>query len=134
MLEIDVVQSTDGVLYIFHDGAEKRLLKQPENIKTMDSAIIESFTYINSNYKKINYKVERLEDVLADSRGDALINIDRAWDIWPSCRNVGSIRDAYQIILKGPVVKEQLDYLDRYPTKNTCSCLSSIPWRKSKLF
>ena len=115
MLEIDVASSTDGVLYVIHDGAEPRLLKQASNIKTMDSAFIDSLTYINSNYTKINYKVERLEDVLAAFQGDVLINIDRAWDIWPALLNT---LDKYnvmnQILLKGPVVKEQLEFL------NTC--------------
>ncbi|MEK8132605.1 glycerophosphodiester phosphodiesterase family protein [Paenibacillus filicis] len=118
MLEIDVFQSTDGTLYLFHDGAEKRLLQESDNIKTMNSEKIESLTYFNRDYVQTLSKVERLEDVLAYFKGDVLINIDRAWDIWPSLLNMLDRYDmANQIILKGPAVKEQLEFLDQYETK-----------------
>lgn len=118
MLEIDVCQSTDGILYLFHDGAEKRLLQQLDNIKTMDSEKIESLTYFNKDYTRIKYMVERLEDTLTYFKGDTLINIDRAWDIWPDLlKMLDKYNMSNQVILKGPVVKEQLHFLDNYETK-----------------
>ncbi|PUA40705.1 glycerophosphodiester phosphodiesterase [Paenibacillus elgii] len=118
MLEVDVCQSTDGIMYLFHDGAEPRLLKQSDNIKTMDSEKIESLTYYNRDYTKIDYKVERLDDLLSTFKGDTLINIDRAWDIWPALlKTLDKYEVSNQILLKGPVVKEQLEFLDQYETK-----------------
>lgn len=118
IVEVDVIKSTDGVLYTFHDGEEKRLLNETDNIKTMDSATIDSLSYINGIGHKINYKVERLEAVLTALKGEVLINLDRAWGIWS---DVLPVLDKYamsnQIILKSPVVKESLEFLDSYDNK-----------------
>ncbi|MDF2722308.1 MAG: hypothetical protein K0Q59_1983 [Paenibacillus sp.] len=119
LIEADVVKSTDGVFYTFHDGQEKKLFHEPDNIKTMDSAKIDSLCYFNSNYLKNTYKAERLGDVLSFAEGkDILINIDRAWGIWPELL---SFLDKYeviqQILLKSPVKQELLEFLNAYPQK-----------------
>jgi glycerophosphoryl diester phosphodiesterase len=118
MLEVDVIKSTDGVLYTFHDGQEKRLLNESDNIKTMDSAKIDSLKFRNAIGHVSNYKVERLTDVLTAFKGDVLINIDRAWDIWPELLPaLDQHQMMEQILLKGPVIQEQLEYLNDYPSK-----------------
>ncbi|MGG3309927.1 glycerophosphodiester phosphodiesterase family protein [Paenibacillus lautus] len=118
MLEVDVVKSTDGKLYTFHDGQERKLLHRTENIKTMSSQEIESLTYFNSIYHQTSYKVETLKDVLSYFKGDTLINIDRGWDIWPEVLELLDQSDMTdQILLKGPVTEEHLQFLNDYPTK-----------------
>lgn len=119
LIEADVVKSTDGVFYTFHDGQEKMLFHEPDNIKTMDSAKIDSLPYFNSNYLQNTYKAERLENVLSFAEGkDILINIDRAWGIWPELL---SFLDKYeviqQILLKSPVKPALLEFLNAYPQK-----------------
>ncbi|MFK9094370.1 glycerophosphodiester phosphodiesterase family protein [Bacillus salipaludis] len=118
ILEIDVIKSTDGVLYVFHDGQEKRLLNENDNIKTLASTKIEGLTYLNAIGHKTSYKVERLDDILEAYKGEVLINIDRAWDIWLELLPKLDQHDMVnQIILKGPVVREQLEFLNSYKTK-----------------
>ena len=118
VLEIDVVKSTDGKLYTFHDGQERKLLFRTENVKTMNAEEIESFHYYNSNCLKTNYKIELLEDVLSFFKGDVLMNIDRGWEIWPELLQTLDRYDmADQILLKGPVKNQYLQFLDEYPTK-----------------
>jgi glycerophosphoryl diester phosphodiesterase len=118
ILEIDIIRSTDGMFYIFHDGTEKRLLGEDRNIKTMDSNKIESLYYRNNNGQVINLKVEKLEDVLHTFRGDILFNLDRSWEFWDTLL---PFLDQYnmkeQILLKSPVQKEWLDILDAHPEK-----------------
>ena len=65
ILEIDVVRSSDGKFYLFHDGNERRLLGQEKNIREMDSAFIESLNYRNNIGQVVNYKVEKLENALS---------------------------------------------------------------------
>lgn len=118
VLEIDVVKSTDGKLYTFHDGQERKLLFRTENVKTMNAKEIESFYYYNSNCLKTNHKIELLEDVLSFFKGDVLMNIDRGWEIWPELLQTLDQYDmADQILLKGPVKHQYLQFLDAYPTK-----------------
>ncbi len=119
IIELDVIQSTDGLFYIFHDGMEDKLFHEHDNIKTMDSARIQNLEYVNSNYQRVNYKADRLEDVLACFEGQTvMINIDRAWDYWTELLPVlDQFQVARQILLKGPVIKEQLAFLNDYGTK-----------------
>lgn len=118
ILEIDVIKSVDGILYTFHDGQEEKLLHRSENIKTMYSAEIENLNFINSNYLRTSYKVERLENVLSYFKGEILINIDRAWDIWPELlETLDKHNMQKQILLKSPVLKESLHFLNQYETK-----------------
>lgn len=118
ILEIDIIRSTDGRFYLFHDGNEKRLLGQNRNIKTMDSNEIESLFYYNNIGHVVSFKVDKLEDVLNTFKGDILINIDRSWEYWDTLL---PFLDQYQmkeqILLKSPVNKSYLDLLDSHPVK-----------------
>ncbi len=113
IIEADVIISTDGVLYTFHDGNELRLCNETTNIKQMSFAVIDKLKYFRTAYK-----VERLESVFRYFKGDTLINIDRAWDYWPEVlKLVDQYEMADQIILKSRVKNELLSYLETCSTK-----------------
>jgi glycerophosphoryl diester phosphodiesterase len=118
IVEIDVSKSTDGVFYVFHDGAEMRLLDESVNIKSMDSGKIESLRYINGIGEKTKYKVERLVDVLSYIKGNVLVNLDRSWDYWPDLLPVLDKEDMLnQILLKSPVKDKVLKVLNEHENK-----------------
>lgn len=118
IVEIDVSKSTDGVFYLFHDGAERRLLDESMNIKTMDSKKINSLCYINGIGEKTKYKVERLVDVLSYLKGDVLVNIDRSWDYWSDLLPLLDKQDMLnQILLKSPVKDKLLTILNEHENK-----------------
>jgi hypothetical protein len=118
ILEIDIIRSTDGKFYVFHDGNEKRLLGQDRNIKTMDSNEIDSLHYRNNIGHVVSFKVEKLEDVLNTFKGDILLNIDRSWEYWDTLLPfLDQFKMEEQIILKSPVQKSYLDLLDTHPVK-----------------
>ncbi|MGE8205453.1 glycerophosphodiester phosphodiesterase family protein [Heyndrickxia sp. NPDC080065] len=118
ILEIDIIRSTDGKFYLFHDGNEKRLLGQNRNIKTMDSNEIDSLYYRNNIGHVVNFKVEKLEDVLTTFKGDILINLDRSWEYWETLLPfLDQFHMEEQILLKSPVNKSYLDLLDIHPVK-----------------
>jgi len=113
IIEADVILSTDGVLYTFHDGNELRLCNESTNIKKLSSASIDKLKYFDTDYK-----VERFESVLQYFKGDTLFNVDRAWDYWPEVLNLVDRYDmADQIILKSHVREELLSYLEAHSTK-----------------
>ncbi|QGQ48405.1 glycerophosphodiester phosphodiesterase family protein [Metabacillus sediminilitoris] len=118
ILEIDIIRSTDGKFYIFHDGNEKRLLGLDRNIKTMDSSEIDSCNYRNNNGTVVNVKVEKLEDVLNAFKGDILINLDRSWEYWDTLLPfLDQFNMEDQILLKSPVQKSWLNVLDAHQVK-----------------
>lgn len=118
ILEVDIIRSTDGKFYLFHDGNEKRLLGQERNIKTMDSNEIDSLSYRNNIGHVVDFKVEKLEDVLNTFKGELLLNLDRSWEYWDTFLPFLDQFDMQdQIILKSPVDPLYLDLLDAYPVK-----------------
>lgn len=113
IIESDVILSTDGVLYTFHDGNELRLCNETTNIKKLSSKEIDELSYFDTKYK-----VERFESVLSYFKGDTLFNIDRAWEYWPEVLKLVDQYDmADQIILKSKVEKGLLEYLEAHSTK-----------------
>ncbi|KKI91856.1 hypothetical protein WQ54_12540 [Bacillus sp. SA1-12] len=119
ILEIDVVRSSDGKFYIFHDGNERRLLGQEKNIREMDSVFIESLNYRNIGGHVVNYKVEKLDNALTTLKGTGmLLNLDRSWDDWNTLLPFLDQFDmADQIILKSPVNQSCLSILEQHPIK-----------------
>lgn len=119
LLEVDAARSADGVLYAFHDGGEPRLLNEPDNITTMDSARVDRLPCYNSLFKPTDTRLARLEQILAYFKGSGtLLNIDRAWDFWPELL---AMLDKYemmnQVVLKGHVTQETLELFDRHSNK-----------------
>ncbi|WP_028389958.1 glycerophosphodiester phosphodiesterase family protein [Bacillus cihuensis] len=119
ILEIDVVRSIDGKFYVFHDGNERRLLGQEQNIREMDSAFIESLNYRNNIGQVVNYQVEKLEHVLTSLKGSGmLLNLDRSWSDWDTLLPFLDQFDmADQIILKSPVEQSYLAILEQHSVK-----------------
>lgn len=119
MIEVDVVRSTDGKYYAFHDGNEYRLLKKRKNIREMSSKEIESLIYYCPIGEAIEYKVEKLETILEYFKGkDVLINIDRAWDYF---EDLLKFFDSYnmekQLVFKSVPKKEFLDIFTNHSVK-----------------
>jgi glycerophosphoryl diester phosphodiesterase len=111
IIEIDVIRTTDGKFYTFHDGFEQYLLGSPGSIIEMSSAEVENLRYINPNGQAIREKVNKLEDMLEHFKGRCLINIDRSWNYWDSLLPYLAHHNMFdQIILKS---KPEKDFLKR---------------------
>ena len=119
MFELDVSKSTDGVLYAFHDGGEKRMLGISENIETLSSGQINELTYYNTIGEPSGVHLDTLESVIACFKNGELYNVDRAWDKLPETLNViGKFPWAVkQALVKSPVREKILEYLNEYPQK-----------------
>ena len=83
MVECDVNRTVDGVLYSFHDGWERDLLHAEKSIKQMSSAEVDAHLPYNTTHQQNKHPIERLRDILDWFPADKLLNIDRAWDIFP---------------------------------------------------
>ena len=74
--------STDGQFYTFYNGMEPAVLGIEQDIRTLSSAEIEALSCFNSNGRRINQKVEKLDHILEHLKMRCLINIDRSWFYW----------------------------------------------------
>ena len=112
IVEIDSIMSTDGVLYVYHDGGEKRSFGIEQNIKTLSSKEIEELEYLNCLGEKTGQKVIKLEDLLLKLKGKCFINLDRSWDyledVFPLIKKLG-MED--QIIIKTHPTDKAFNFL-----------------------
>ncbi|WP_427018735.1 glycerophosphodiester phosphodiesterase family protein [Pseudarthrobacter sp. P1] len=117
MVEIDVVESTDGEFFLFHDGYESMHFGLRENIRTMDSAQIRGLQYRWAASGSEPYGVATLAEVLS-AHPEALFNVDRSWWFWP---RLLPYLDRFQTpgakVLKSPVTEEYLGLLAAHGVK-----------------
>lgn len=119
IFECDLIESTDGVLYTFHDGTEPWNFGINENIKRFSSEEIDTFIIRNSDMQFSDYHVEKFEDVLKFFCHGELFNIDRAESILPS---VAKVLEKYPDSIKQAIIKtspseKNLEFFENYPMK-----------------
>lgn len=113
IIEVDVIMSTDGDFYAFHNGMERVVIGVNKDIRTMSTKEIESYSCINVDGIKINQKIEKLDNVLEHLKGKCLINIDRSWFYWNETIKILEKHNmADQIILKSHEDKKLLKSLE----------------------
>ena len=118
LLECDLSMSTDGTLYLFHDGEEQRLLGEKSNITTMHSAQIDALEYKNSIDLPSGVHVQRLKELLERFSGTKqLFNMDRCWSYMPQVMQAlrQYPKTVGQAILKTPVKPEYLQFFIHAP-------------------
>ncbi|MFP1603814.1 glycerophosphodiester phosphodiesterase family protein [Microbacterium sp. 2216-1] len=81
LVEIDVVESTDGDFFAYHDGYERQHFGIERNLQTLSTAEIERLAYPHRSVAPLA-RVERLETIL-QQMPDIALNIDRSWRYWP---------------------------------------------------
>lgn len=128
IIEVDVFQSTDGILYTFHTGEEMGMFGESFSIRNLSSKEINSLCYLNSIHERTGQKVCLFCDVLKAFKRRCYINVDRGWFDWEKV--IDTIVDANmedQIILKSPPQKELLEILQaKAPTLMYMPILHSV--------
>lgn len=123
MVETDVVSTTDGVLYSFHDGNEAAVLGVTPIIKTLSSMQVDMIFPINTTRSQCSRKLNRLSEILEHFTDGTLINIDRAWDIFPQLLKLLDAYEhaKYQVVIKAPLHSKMgdapLKVLSEHPVK-----------------
>lgn len=113
IIEVDVIMSTDGDFYAFHNGMEKVVIGVDRDIRTMSTKEIENYSCLNVDGIKINQKIEKLDNVLEHLKGRCLINIDRSWFYWnETIKALEKHNMSDQIILKSHEDKKLLKSLE----------------------
>jgi len=113
IIEVDVIQTTDGDFFAFHNGQEPGLIGTDRDIRTMSTTEVEQLRFFNGMQTQIAEPVNRLDDILEHFKGRCLINIDRSWFYWRDVIQLLNRHQMYdQIILKSHPVKEELEVLE----------------------
>ncbi|MFE4540490.1 glycerophosphodiester phosphodiesterase family protein [Streptomyces scopuliridis] len=115
MVEFDVIGSSDGTFFVFHDGTEPHAFDREDDIRALGSAEIRALRYRWSSHAA---GLSELAEVLARFRGETLFNVDRSWWYWDQLLPFADRFDmAGQLVLKSPADRQWLDKLRRHPVK-----------------
>jgi len=103
IVEMDVCATTDGDLFVLHDGMEPAVLGQQQSIIHMRTEEVRKLRYLNKNNIRIDHAIHTFDEVLEHLKGRCLINIDRGWGSWESIfKTVMRHNMADQILFKSP--------------------------------
>ncbi|MBV1780234.1 glycerophosphodiester phosphodiesterase family protein [Paeniglutamicibacter sp. ABSL32-1] len=117
MVEIDVVESTDGDFFLFHDGYEAMHFGIAENIRTLSTAQILELAYKWCSHPGEPLRVAGVEEVLR-AHPRTLFNVDRSWGSWPRLLPfLDRLPEPGRLLFKSPVEAELLDTLAAHPVK-----------------
>ena len=114
VIELDVSQSADGELFVFHPGMEPVYLGCDRLLSQMSTAEIERLRFKNADGNVTQYGISRLEEALRLLKGRCLVNIDKFWDnIIPVTAMVRRLSMQDQVLVKTGPVKEQIDCIEK---------------------
>lgn len=117
IVETDIICSTDGDYFLFHDGMEDQHFGLKSDIKKLSTADLNQLTYQwHADPSQLRYGLEPLDSL--SSFPDTIFNIDRSWNYWPEF--LGTLADlnmTNQLLLKSHVGQDELKALSEAPTK-----------------
>lgn len=118
VVEIDIIQSRDGVFYAFHDGYEFEQLGVKANILELTAAQIDALSYVYADRPGRTVRVAPVLDLLAHFAGETLFNLDRSWHWWPTLLPaLDELAMESQLLLKCPASDTvSVDVLREHPT------------------
>ncbi|MEM1217925.1 MAG: glycerophosphodiester phosphodiesterase family protein [Bacteroidota bacterium] len=76
ILEMDVVQSSDGVLYLMHDNSLDRTTNGTGKVSDQPWSYVETLKLIDNDGAATNFEVPTLMETLAWGRGKAILSLD----------------------------------------------------------
>jgi glycerophosphoryl diester phosphodiesterase len=82
IIEMDVIKSADGRMFIFHPKQEKNHLNLDICLTDMTTQEIRDVRYVNFDRNITEYGIPDLDETLEFLKGRCLINLDHGWEGW----------------------------------------------------
>ncbi len=79
MLEVDVSNTLDNQLVLFHPGMEIQHLNTPVYIPLLNYSSVKKLRYVNMDNTPTQFKVANFDDFLEQFKDRCFINIDKFW-------------------------------------------------------
>lgn len=84
IVEIDVAQSLDGELFVFHPGMEFPHLRSEKPLSALTAEEIRQLRFVNQDGTVTACGISPLDEVLELLKGRCLVNIDKFWTAMPA--------------------------------------------------
>ena len=115
LVELDVAESADGKLFVFHPGMEKPHLGIDTPLCEMTAKEIEKLRFLNFDDHPTSYKILTLEEAFSFLKGKTYINVDKFWrDIEGISHLIRRLGIEDQVIVKTPARDEFLEPMARF--------------------
>ncbi|MFI6779840.1 glycerophosphodiester phosphodiesterase family protein [Micromonospora sp. NPDC050276] len=115
MVEIDIIKSTDGDFFLFHDGCERQAFDRDIDIRELSTEEIRTLRY---RWIRHEATVTGLDTLLERLGSGVLLNVDRSWWYWDDLLPFADrFNMTGQLVFKSPVEEEWLERLRRHPVK-----------------
>lgn len=117
IVETDILRSTDGDYFLFHDGMEEQHFGLKSDIRQLSTAEMSQLSYQwHADPSKLRYGLEPLDSL--SSFSDTIFNIDRSWNYWPEFLDTLADLDmTNHLLLKSHVGQDELKSLAESPTR-----------------
>ncbi len=115
IIELDVAESADGGLFVFHPGMEKPHLGIDTPLSSLSSEEIQKLRFLNFDDHPTSYPILTLEEALTFLKDKAFINVDKFWrDIEGISRLIRKVGVEDQVIVKTPARDEFIEPMQRF--------------------
>lgn len=113
MVELDVSNTADGELFVFHPGMEPVFLHSKRYLKEMTAEEARKLVYVNGDGTPTEKKLTTFDAMLEHLKDRCYINVDKFWDnVEPITRAIRRHGMAEQILVKtgpNPAVADWLE-------------------------
>ena len=113
ILEMDLFQSRDGEIFIFHTGKEPFQIDRHIDITKLTSEEIRTLRLVNVDCTETELGLNSFDEVLETMKGRCILNLDRCCGFLPAViRQVEHHGMREQILLKNAPTREILDTVE----------------------
>ena len=115
MIELDVSNTADGELFVFHPGMEKVFLQSERRLKEMTAREARQLRFVNGDWAPSGKRLNTFDEALEHLKGRCYINVDKFWDnVSPICQAIRRHGMMDQILVKTA------------PSEEVAACLESV--------
>lgn len=80
MIELDVSNSSDGELFVFHPGMEQVFLHIDQELSDIPASEIRKLCFLNSDSTPTQFGINTFDEALEALKGRCYINVDKFWN------------------------------------------------------
>ena len=115
IVELDVENSSDGILFVQHPGMEGVHLRLKDSIRLYPAEVAEHFVLSNCDLTPTEQHLLKLEDALRFLKGKCIVNIDKFWRNPEAISKLVRHLDMQeQVIIKTDLKEKYLDDVERF--------------------
>lgn len=113
MIELDVSNSIDGELFIFHPGMEPVFLHMDKRLSDIPASEIRKLSFLNADATPTQFGVNTFDEALEALKGRCYINVDKFWNnVDPIVKAIRRHNMMDQILVKTGPNEEVYRYLE----------------------